>query len=47
LFSVTGGRAIWSKGKRVLEIVPTAIHERTPIFLGGSKSMDILEKFLK
>jgi fructose-1,6-bisphosphatase I len=41
-----GGRCIYAKGKRVLDIQPTSIHQRTPIFLGGTKNIEELEKYL-
>jgi len=41
-----GGRAIHAKGKRVLDIEPTSIHQRTPIFLGGTKNIEELEKYI-
>ncbi len=41
-----GGRCIFAKGKRVLDIHPTSIHQRTPIFLGGTKNIEELEKYI-
>ena len=37
------GRAVTGKD-RVLDIHPTAIHERRPIFLGSADDVDIVEK---
>ena len=37
-----GGRAITHKGP-VLDIVPTSIHERCPIFLGSKANIDRIE----
>ena len=40
-----GGRA--SNGKdRILTLTPENIHERTPLFLGGTKNVMECEKFL-
>ncbi|MFA5403647.1 MAG: class 1 fructose-bisphosphatase [Ignavibacteria bacterium] len=41
-----GGRA--SNGKdRILEIQPTSLHQRTPLFIGSEEDVKISEKFLK
>ncbi|MCX6174633.1 MAG: class 1 fructose-bisphosphatase [Ignavibacteriales bacterium] len=41
-----GGRA--SDGKeRILEIQPTGLHERTPIFIGSMEDVLLVEKYLK
>ena len=37
-----GGRAITHEGP-VLDIVPTSIHERCPIFLGSKANIDRIE----
>jgi fructose-1,6-bisphosphatase I len=47
LVEKAGGRAIYANGQRVLDIVPSSIHQRTPIFLGSKDNIDALEKFLK
>lgn len=41
-----GGRAIDGE-RRILEIVPEDIHQRTPLFMGSPDDMDMLESFLK
>lgn len=41
-----GGRSTDGK-KRILEIQPTALHERTPIFIGSEEDVLLVEKFLK
>ena len=41
-----GGQATTGK-VRVLDIVPTDIHERCPIFLGCNRDVDMLMSFLK
>ena len=45
LVEAAGGRAITHKGS-VLDIVPTSIHERCPIFLGSRVDIEELEAFL-
>lgn len=42
-----GGRSIAAKGKRVLDIVPSDIHERSPIFIGSADMIDELETYLE
>ena len=41
-----GGRATDGK-KRILEIQPTGLHERTPIFIGSMEDVLLVEKFLR
>ncbi|MEW6061333.1 MAG: class 1 fructose-bisphosphatase [Bacteroidota bacterium] len=41
-----GGRAI-DGTKRILDVVPTALHQRTPLFIGSEEDVTICEKFLK
>lgn len=41
-----GGRATDGK-KRILEIQPTGLHERTPVFIGSMKDVLLVEKYLK
>ncbi|MEO5358012.1 MAG: class 1 fructose-bisphosphatase [Nitrospirae bacterium YQR-1] len=36
-----GGLAVDAAGKRILDIVPTEIHQRTPVFLGSRKEIEI------
>lgn len=40
-----GGKASDGK-KRILEIVPDALHQRTPLFIGSSYDVTMIEKFL-
>ncbi len=35
-----GGKALAAPGERVLEIQPTAIHQRTPVILGSADQVD-------
>jgi len=35
-----GGKAVANPGERVLEIQPTAIHQRTPVILGSADQVD-------
>lgn len=41
-----GGKATDGKG-RILEIQPTKLHERTPIFLGSTKMVEKVEEFIR
>jgi fructose-1,6-bisphosphatase I len=41
-----GGRATDGK-KRILEIQPTGLHERTPIYIGSIEDVLLVEKFLR
>ncbi|TSA25590.1 MAG: class 1 fructose-bisphosphatase [Ignavibacteriales bacterium] len=41
-----GGRATDGK-KRILEIQPTGLHERTPVFIGSMKDVLLVEKYLR
>jgi fructose-1,6-bisphosphatase I len=45
IVEAAGGKSINGK-KRILEIQPQSLHERTPIFIGSREDIDILEKFL-
>ncbi len=46
LIESAGGRAINGK-QRILEIVPKDLHQRTPIYLGSKKCVDLIESYLK
>jgi fructose-1,6-bisphosphatase I len=41
-----GGRAI-DGSQRILDIIPSSIHQRVPVFLGSTNEIDLLEEFLK
>ncbi len=41
-----GGRAIDGK-QRILDVVPTKLHQKTPVFVGSEEDVTICEKFLK
>lgn len=46
IFEQAGGKS--SDGKRsILTIEPTALHQRTPVFLGSTEDIALCEKFLK
>lgn len=40
-----GGKGSTGKG-RVLDIVPEQVHQRCPLFIGSTKEVEIIEKFL-
>ncbi|KAB2924818.1 MAG: class 1 fructose-bisphosphatase [Bacteroidetes bacterium] len=41
-----GGRAI-DGTKRILDVVPTELHQRTPLFIGSEEDVTICERFLR
>lgn len=41
-----GGRAI-DGNQRILDVVPTELHQRTPLFIGSEEDVTMCEKFLK
>lgn len=46
IFEEAGGRAICAVGASPLDIVPTKLHQRAPIFLGCKRDVDLLESML-
>ena len=44
-----GGMAMWGEcaEKRVMEVVPEQIHQRSPMFVGSSKMVRELQEFLE
>jgi len=45
IVEAAGGRATNGK-KRILEIQPTSLHERTPIFIGNEEDVKLVEEFM-
>ena len=43
---IAGGKAT-DGNRRILEIQPTAIHERTPFFIGSKLMMEELENYMQ
>ncbi|MEI8134721.1 MAG: class 1 fructose-bisphosphatase [bacterium] len=41
-----GGKATNGQGKRLLEIIPDNLHQRTPLVVGSPKNVDEVERFL-
>jgi fructose-1,6-bisphosphatase I len=41
-----GGKTLCGPGKRVLDVQPTAIHQRTPVILGAADEVDRVAAFL-
>ncbi|MBP6673413.1 MAG: class 1 fructose-bisphosphatase [Bacteroidetes bacterium] len=41
-----GGRAIDGE-KRILDVIPTELHQRTPLFIGSEEDVTLCEKFLR
>ncbi|MEZ5508043.1 MAG: class 1 fructose-bisphosphatase [Gammaproteobacteria bacterium] len=47
LIEQAGGKAIAGAGKRVLDIEPTELHQRCPLFVGSPNMVDKLEGFIR
>lgn len=47
LIEQAGGKAIAGAGQRVLDIVPTELHQRCPLFVGSPNMVDKLEEFIR
>lgn len=47
LIEQAGGKAIAGAGKRVLDIEPTELHQRCPLFVGSPNMVDKLEGFVR
>jgi fructose-1,6-bisphosphatase I len=45
IFEVAGGKAT-AGGKRILEVQPGKIHQRSPLFIGSKNMLDRLEGYL-
>ena len=41
-----GGRATNGK-QRMLEVQPTSLHQRTPVFIGSEEDVLLVEKFMR
>ena len=46
LIEAAGGKAIASPGQRILDIEPTKLHQRCPLFVGSPNMVDKLEQFI-
>ena len=40
LIEQAGGKALVGPGKRVLDVVPSGIHQRTPLVIGSPSEVD-------
>lgn len=47
LIEAAGGRAIDSRGSRMLDVLPAGIHDRSAIILGSPRNVCDFESFLK
>ena len=45
IIEAAGGRATDGK-KRILEIKPESLHQRTPVFIGNKEDVLMVEKFI-
>ncbi|MER2510911.1 MAG: class 1 fructose-bisphosphatase, partial [Nitrosomonas ureae] len=43
LMEQAGGRAIDGR-QRILDVVPTKLHQKTPVFVGSEEDVNILER---
>ncbi len=41
-----GGAAIDDKGRRILDIVPDELHQRTPLYIGSKQDVETVKEFL-
>jgi fructose-1,6-bisphosphatase I len=41
-----GGAAIDGEGRRILDIVPSELHQRTPLYIGSKQDVETVKKFL-
>jgi fructose-1,6-bisphosphatase I len=44
LVEQAGGRAITGSGTRILDLQPTALHERTSVILGSTAEVELFER---
>ena len=42
-----GGRSTNGLGKRIMDVDPKELHQKTPIFIGSSDMVDTAEAFMK
>ncbi len=47
LIEQAGGKALAGVNKRILDIVPTELHQRCPLFVGSPNMVDKLEEFIR
>jgi len=45
IIEAAGGRAIDGK-QRIMEVTPTSLHQRTPIFIGSADDVTVVEAFM-
>lgn len=46
LIEQAGGRAIDGRGNKILDLKPTSLHQRVPIYIGSKEAVDMVEKFI-
>lgn len=46
IVEAAGGRATNGRGKRILEMKPTELHQRVPVYIGSREDVDLVEKFI-
>jgi len=46
LMEQAGGRAIDGRGNRILDVIPTSLHQRVPIYIGSKDAVDMVEEYI-
>ncbi len=46
LIEQAGGRAIDGRGNNILDLKPSSLHQRVPIYIGSKEAVDMVEKYL-
>jgi fructose-1,6-bisphosphatase I len=46
LIEQAGGKALAAPGQRILDVVPTDVHQRTPVLLGSPQEVDRVVEFI-
>lgn len=46
ILEAAGGKAITAPGASPLDIIPTTIHQRAPIYLGCARDVDLVARYL-
>lgn len=47
IVEAAGGKATDGKGNRILEMKPTELHQRVPIYIGSKEDVELVEKFIE
>ncbi len=47
IVEAAGGKAVCGSNKNILDIIPTELHQRTPIFIGSKNMVNKVMEFVK